>query len=319
MKQLHTHNISFSLVGENDDAPDQYDLSRLARHIERYTPHDGSFDLPVPNMHVIKASQPDGIAKCAVSKTGICIVPQGAKRVILGKDIYEYDESRMVVYSSEVPVAASIIKASKAEPYLGLVLGFNPQRLSELVIKAFPHGVPKKPDMQPIYIGRSNPKIVQSALRLLDIINQQEDLDLLVPLVMDEILIRLLRSPIGASIAQIGMTDSNAYKVAKAISWLKNNYAEPIKVEALAERANMSPSSFYHHFKTVTSMSPLQYQKTLRLQEARQLMLFRLMDVSSAGLKVGYSSVSQFSREYSRLFGHSPAKDMAKIRAQPAP
>jgi transcriptional regulator GlxA family with amidase domain len=223
----------------------------------------------------------------------------------------------MVVYSSEVPVAASIIKASKEEPYLGLVFQFDPQRLSELVIKAFPHGVPKNPDMQPICVGKSNPKIVNSAIRLMELINLQEDLDLLVPLVIDEILIRLLRSPIGASIAQIGIVDSNAHKVAKAIYWLKDNYTNVMKVEDLAKRVGMSPSSFHQYFKSITSMSPLQYQKVLRLQEARHLMLSELMDVSTASLQVGYSSTSQFSREYSRFFGSSPAKDIARLREYP--
>ncbi len=317
MSMHNAHLVEFSIPGEDPSEPDRLDLQRLANQIEGYAPHDGSFTLPVPGMHVIKATRPDHMAKRSISKTGMCIVPQGAKRVTLGKDIYEYDESRMVVYSSEVPIAASIITASKAEPYLGLVLEIDPQHLSELVFKAFPHGVPKNPELQPIYVGRSNPKIVKSAIRMMDIISQQEDLDLLVPLVFDEILIRLLRSPIGASVAQIGMVDSNAHKVAKAISWLKDCYAEPIKVEELAELASMSPSSFHQHFKAITSMSPLQYQKVLRLQEARHLMLSQHMDVSSAGLHVGYSSTSQFSREYSRFFGSSPTHDIAALRKSP--
>lgn len=284
MIHLQNNIVSFAASGDPQILSNQADLDTLAKLIERYAPHDGRFDLSVPGIHVVKATRPDEMAKRTISKTGMCIVPQGAKRVTLGQDVYEYDESRMVVYSSEVPVAASIIKASKQEPYLGLVLQFDLKRLSELVIKAFPHGVPKNPDMQPIYVGKSNPKIVNSAIRLMELINQQEDLDLLVPLVIDEILIRLLRSPIGASIAQIGMVDSNAHKVAKAIFWLKDNYADVMKIEDLAKRVGMSPSSFHQHFKSITSMSPLQYQKVLRLQEARHLMLSRLMNVSTASL-----------------------------------
>jgi hypothetical protein len=217
MIHLQNNIVSFAAPGDPQTLSNQADLDTLAKLIERYAPHDGRFDLSVPGIHVVKATRPDEMAKRTISKTGMCIVPQGAKRVTLGQDVYEYDESRMVVYSSEVPVAASIIKASKQEPYLGLVLQFDLKRLSEFVIKAFPRGVPKNPDMQPIYVGKSNPKIVNSAIRLMELINQQEDLDLLVPLVIDEILIRLMRSPIGASIAQIGMVDSNAHKVAKAI------------------------------------------------------------------------------------------------------
>lgn len=134
------------------------------------------------------------------------------------------------------------------------------------------------------------------------------------PLVIDEILIRLLRSPAGPAIAQIGLTDSYAQKVARAISWIKNNYAEPVLVEDLAKISGMSTSSFHLHFKEITAMSPLQFQKAIRLQEARNLMFAKMIDVSSASLQVGYASVSQFSREYARYFGSSPNKDIAQLR-----
>lgn len=137
---------------------------------------------------------------------------------------------------------------------------------------------------------------------------------MLVPLVIDEILIRLLRSPAGPAIAQIGLTDSNAHKVSRAISWIKDNYALPIKIDELAKVASMSPSSFHSHFKSITSMSPLQFQKTMRLHEARNFMITEMMDVSTACHEVGYSSVSQFSREYSRLFGSSPSRDVDRYR-----
>lgn len=319
MKQAQKNSVfSFAALGDPESQSAKGDLEALARRIEKYAPHDGRFELPVPGIHVVKYSAPDRLSTRAVSTTGMCIAPQGAKRVTLGQDIYEYDESRMVVYSSEVPVAASVIRASKEEPYLGMVIEFDQERLSELVLKAFPHGVPKRPDFRPIYIGKSNPKIVTSAIRLLDIVSQQEDVDLLIPLAIDEILIRLLRSPIGSSIAQIGIRDSNAHKVSRAIAWLKENFATNLNVEELAQLVGMSPSSFYQHFKSITSMSPLQYQKVLRLQEARQLMLSRMMDVSTTSMQVGYASSSQFSREYSRFFGNSPSKDLEILRLNSA-
>ena len=145
---------------------------------------------------------------------------------------------------------------------------------------------------------------------------QPEDAELLAPLVIDEILIRLLRSPIGVRVAQIGLADSGVQGVAKAVSWLRANFSEPMKVEDLAELAHMSVSSFHQHFKSVTSMSPLQYQKVLRLQEARRLMLSTMMDAGAACWHVGYQSASQFSREYSRIFGNAPTKDIARLREQ---
>jgi transcriptional regulator GlxA family with amidase domain len=143
---------------------------------------------------------------------------------------------------------------------------------------------------------------------------QPGDPELLAPLVVDEILIRLLRSPIGARVAQMGFAESSVHRVAKAISWLRDNFSQPIKIEDLAGMVHMSVSSFHEHFKSVTSMSPLHYQKVLRLQAARRLMLSAMMDAGTASQRVGYLSASQFSREYSRFFGNSPTRDVARLR-----
>jgi transcriptional regulator GlxA family with amidase domain len=159
-------------------------------------------------------------------------------------------------------------------------------------------------------------RIVNAATRLVELMAQPGDAELLAPLVVDEILIRLLRGPIGVRVAQIGLADSGLHGVAKAVSWLRTNYSQHMKVEELAELAHMSVSSFHQHFKSVTSMSPLQYQKVLRLQEARRLMLSAMMDASTACWRVGYLSASQFSREYSRFFGSAPTRDIARLREQ---
>lgn len=303
--------VSFAAPGDPEAVSDQADLQRLAALIEKYAPHEGRFGLSVGGLHVIKACKPSEEAIHTMAQHGMCIVAQGAKSVSLSHNSYEYDQSRMVVYAAEVPVHSKIVKASQERPYLCLVVDIDPHRLSELILKVFPNGAPKASDARAIYVGQSNPKIVQSAIRMMELILQQEDIDLLVPLVIDEILIRLLRSPSGPAIAQIGVVDSNAQKVGKAITWLKENYAQTIKIDDLAKVAGMSVSAFHTHFKNVTSMSPLQFQKTLRLQEARNMMLIKMMDVSSTSYEVGYSSPSQFSREYSRLFGVSPAKDIS--------
>jgi transcriptional regulator GlxA family with amidase domain len=160
------------------------------------------------------------------------------------------------------------------------------------------------------------PGIVNAATRLMECLGQPRDVELVAPLIVDEILIRLLRSRIGARVAQMGFAESSVQRIAKAISWLRENFSQPMKVEELAELVNMSVSSFHEHFRSVTSMSPLQYQKTLRLQEARRLMLSAMMDASAASRRVGYLSASQFSREYSRFFGSAPTKDMAQMRQE---
>lgn len=290
--------------------------TKLAGLISRYAPHDGLFEL-FPGVRLLRESSVDARPARNISQPGMCIVAQGAKRVVLGDDVFEYDNSRMVVYSTEVPISASIIRASQDEPYLCLIVDIAPNKLAELSAKAFPNGLPRVQQSRAIYIGPTNPKIVEAGIRLLNLFAEPDEADLLVPLVLDEIFIRLLQSDIGALVAQIGVTDSNLQKVSRAISWVRDHYAQPMKVDQLAAQVNMSVSSFHQHFKAVTSMSPLQFQKELRLHEAKNLMLSKMMDVSSASMQVGYASVSQFSREYSRLFGVSPSKD-ARAAASPA-
>lgn len=303
---------SFSVIGEQDFAPDKNDLHRLAKFLEKYAPHDDRFDLNEEGLHVFRASKISGEKTYNLAQPGICIVAQGAKSVSLTNNYFKYDDSNMVVYAAEVPINVKVIKASKEEPYLCLVIPITPHKLTELIIKTFPNGVPKTSEIRPIYVGNNNSHIVKSAIRLMELIAYKDNADLLVPLVIDEILIRLLRSPVGPSIAQIGIIDSKTQKVSKAILWLKNNYNRTVKMEELAQIAGMSLSPFHTHFKKLTLMSPLQFQKTLRLEEARNLMMSKMMDVTNTSFHVGYSSISQFSREYSRYFGRSPAKDITK-------
>jgi transcriptional regulator GlxA family with amidase domain len=156
--------------------------------------------------------------------------------------------------------------------------------------------------------------VINASVRLLECLAQPGDTELLAPLVLDEILIRLLRSPIGVRVAQMGLAESSVHRIAKAISWLRENFSQPIKIEDLAGMVHMSVSSFHEHFKSVTSMSPLHYQKVLRLQAARRLMLASMIDAGAASQSVGYLSASQFSREYSRFFGNAPTRDIARLR-----
>jgi len=296
------------------ERPGAPDMAKLARLIGVYAPHDGRFALGIPGVHAIRASRPNTELVHTLWQPGLCIVAQGAKRVMLGQHVYEYDEARMLVAAVEVPVAARVTRASHSEPYLCLRLDFDPQRITELIWKVYPHGVPQAQEIRAVYVRQTNAQIVNAAMRLVELMTQPEEAELLAPLVIDEILIRLLRSPGGARVAQLGLAESRVHKVAKALSWLRAHFSEPMQVETLAKLVHMSASAFHQHFKAVTAMSPLRFQKVLRLQEARRLMLSMRMDVSAASLRVGYLSVSQFSREYSRCFGSSPTKDIARLR-----
>lgn len=299
----------FHALDEQVIAPDVVDLQELTRLLAKYAPHDDGFDLIKGGVKVFRESKQGAERTYMLSQPSICIVPQGAKSVTVSHNSFEYDCSKMVVYAAEVPMSVRVTQASQDKPYYCMVIPIDPATLSALNVKVFPKGIPKTRKASAVYVGDSNRRILKSAIRLMETIEQQEDVDLLAPLIIDEILIRLLRSPAGAAIAQIGVSDSHAEKISKAISWLKKNYAQTVKMDDLAKIAGMSVSSFHTHFKSLTQMSPLQFQKTLRLQEARNMIRVNMMDISSAAFSVGYASTSQFSREYSREFGVSPSKD----------
>jgi AraC-like DNA-binding protein len=283
--------------------------------IRAYAPHDGAFALGITNLHASRFSRANPGCVHGLRLPCLSLIAQGAKSVIVGQDMYEYDPSRMIVYSVALPVAAQVTQASPSQPYLALRLDIEPQKIAELVLKVFPLGVPPVQERSAVYITPADAAIINAAIRLMEFLSQPADIQLLAPLVVDEILIRLLRSPIGARVAQMGFAESSLHRIAKAISWLRENFSQPMKVDALAELVHMSASSFHEHFKSVTSMSPLQYQKVLRLQEARRLMLSVMMDAGAACQQVGYLSASQFSREYSRFFGCAPTHDIARLRS----
>jgi AraC-like DNA-binding protein len=306
---------SFASRGEeNNSSSLESANTKLAKLIAAYAPHDGSFELPIPGLLVSRLSRVNKECVHALRVSSLCIVAQGAKTVIVGDEVYEYDASQMIVFSVALPVAAQVTQASPAEPYLSLRLELEPRKIAELVLKVFPRGLSAMQERSSVYLAPSDMNIVSATTRLMECLAEPGDAALLGPLIIDEILIRLLRSPIGMRVAQMGFAESSVHRVAKAISWLRENFSQPMKVDDLADLVHMSASSFHEHFKAVTSMSPLQYQKVLRLQEARRLMLSTMMDAGTASQHVGYLSPSQFSREYSRFFGCAPTRDMARLR-----
>lgn len=292
------------------------DVVRLAGLLAAYAPHDGCFDLSIPGLHVIRRSRVFTELVHGLQLKSLCIVAQGAKSVMVGREVYEYDASRMIVFCVDLPVAAQVTRASRAEPFLCFKLDLDPQAIARLVLKVYPRGLPRAHESRAVSVGQVDPDIFNAATRLVALLAQPGAAELLAPLVIDEILIRLLRSPMGVRVAQIGLADSGVPGVARAVSFLRERFAQPFRVEELAKLAHMSVSSFHQHFKAVTSMSPLQFQKVLRLQEARRLMLSAMMDAGTASRQVGYVSASQFTREYGRFFGSTPTRDIAQLREQ---
>jgi AraC-like DNA-binding protein len=293
------------------------DVAKLAGLVSAYAPHDGRFELCIRGVYAIRRSRVTTELAHATVRPALCIVAQGAKRIMLGQEVYHYDPSHMLIFSVDLPVAGEVERASLTEPFLAFTLDLDPQKVAELVLRVYPHGLPRGVQKsRGVYVCQVDLRIVNAAARLLELMAQPADAELLAPLVIEEILIRLLRSPVGGRVAQIGLAESSVHEIAEAVSWLRANFSKPMKVEELAEMAHMSVSSFHQHFKSVTSMSPLQYQKVMRLQDARRLMLSTMMDVSTASYRVGYQSASQFSREYARFFGSPPNKDIARLKEQ---
>jgi len=289
-------------------------LAGLAGLIRAHAPYDGHFPLRLPGLEVVRASKPNQERIHGIVRPALCVVAQGAKTIFLGDETLAYDASRMLVFSVDMPVSGQVTQASPAEPFLCLKVELDPARIADLVLKVHPGGLPLAQKHLAIFAAPAEPGIIHAAVRLVELMAQAEDAELIAPLVVDEILIRLLRSPIGGRVAQIGREDSRLQRVAQAVSWVRANYDHPLDVERLAAMVHMSASNFHQQFKAVTSMSPLQFQKVLRLHEARRLMLARMMDAGSACRQVGYLSASQFSREYGRFFGSAPTKDISRLR-----
>ncbi|HEX6623629.1 MAG TPA: AraC family transcriptional regulator [Pyrinomonadaceae bacterium] len=291
-------------------------MRKLAALVSAHAPSDGRFELHVPGVSAVRFSQPSAHLVHAVVGPVMCVVAQGAKSVMLGREVYEYDASRMLIFSVDLPVTGQVTRASRSEPFLCLRMELDPRRIAELALKVYPDGLSQIQEGRGVYVTQADGGIVNAAARLVELAADPADAELLAPLVVDELLIRLLRSRAGGRVAQIGLANSSMHRIAKAISWLRANYARPLKVEELAGLTNMSVSSFHQHFKSFTSMSPLHYQKVLRLQEARRLMLSSTLDAAAASRQVGYLSASQFSRDYGRFFGSAPARDVARLREQ---
>ena len=291
-------------------------ISTLAKMIGALVPYDGTIELRIPGVRVARVSQTNDEPVHYVQRASLCIVAQGAKIVMIGGDTYGYEVGQLAVYSIDVPMAGRVTRASISEPYLLLMIDLDAEKVAELALRVFPHGLPQARDSRSLYVGEANRHIIDAATRLLELMSQPVDAELLAPLVRDEILIRVLRSPMGSRVAQIGKTDSSVRRIAKAVSRLRTDFDQPVNIEELATLVNMSVTTFHRQFKAVTGMSPLRYQKTLRLQEARRLMLTAMLDAGAAGRRVGYSSAAQFTREYGRFFGNAPTKDIIRLREE---
>ncbi|MBU4433131.1 MAG: AraC family transcriptional regulator [Alphaproteobacteria bacterium] len=258
-------------------------------------------------------SQPLHVAQ----RPSFWLVVQGRKCLSIGDDDLHYGVGDCLLVALDLPVTSRITQASPAEPHLCVGMAINPASLAELVSRA-PTPAPNPALSQSrrgVAVHAASPDLLDAMLRLLRLLDHPADLAAMGPLIEQEILWRLLNGPDGARLLRVAMGEGQSGRVAKAVSWLREHFAQPLLIEALAERVCMSESSLHHHFKAVTNLTPMQYQKQLRLYEARRLMLAEGLDVGAAGYSVGYQSPSQFSREYRRFYGLPPARDIEALRA----
>lgn len=248
----------------------------------------------------------------------LCIIIQGSKEVLLAEESHRMDPGHCLLVSVDLPVEARVVEASNLKPYLGLRISLDSKVVGELLADGATIPV-SGPVVRGLAVTTVEPDLLDAVVRLTRLLEAPQDIRPLAPLVLREITHRVLTGPQGMRLRQIALAGAPAYRIARAIRWLKEHFAEPFRIENLAQEVGLSASSFYLHFKSVTAMTPLQYQKRIRLQEARRLMFGERLDAAEAAFRVGYESPSQFSREYRRMFGASPRQDVDSVLATPTP
>lgn len=242
----------------------------------------------------------------------LCLVLQGTKRILIGDQMLRYGAGMQFVSTIETPALGSIEDASGDAPYLSMSIQFDPALIASILLDMPPQV--ELPLQRGFVAEMSGGQMLEAWRRLLELLEQPDEIAVLGPSREREILYRLLQGPQGVSLRQIAGADARLVQIRQAVNWLRENYKEPLRVEELARRVGMSPSVFHRHFKAVMAISPIQYQKRLRLYEARRRLIERPGDAAGAAFAVGYESASQFSREYARLFGAPPARDVARLR-----
>lgn len=286
----------------------------LVALLERLTAdHEGSHETAVKGLHVHRIVHCGGPSH-GMQTPALGLIAQGSKRIMVGDELYVYDPMHYLVSSVDLPVMGQVTGATEDKPYLGLRLDMDVEEITALIRDESLPPPTHADASRGLYVNRLGTPMLDAVLRLLRLMDTPEDIPILAPMIKREILYRLLMNGSGARLRQIALQDSQTQRIAKAIMMLRQNFDQPLRVESIARDVHMSVSSLHHHFKAVTAMSPLQYQKQLRLQEARRLMLIDMTDAATAAHRVGYESASQFSREYSRLFGAPPLRDTRRWR-----
>lgn len=294
------------------DFDKQQELSKL---ISKHTDLDGVHPTSIESLFLIRESTiSEPVAR--VNEISFCIIVQGKKEVLLGEECFEYGPGNFIVASVELPVTGQVINASYDFPYLALKLEFTPKDILEVLDETGIRSGKRQETKRAMFIGESEPSLLEAVIRLASLLDKQKHIPILAPLYKKELLYWVLQGPNGGTLQQMAVVGSNAMRIRDVIEYIISDFEKSFRIEDLANIANMSVSSLHRHFKEVTAMSPIQFQKQLRLQEARRLLLAEVPDIADVAFRVGYESQSQFTREYARMFGFSPRADIKRLREE---
>ena len=291
-------------------------IDTLASEIGKIAQNDGDYQTAIPQLLVARRSNRTEPLAC-MYMLGLAVVAQGGKQVTQADQVLHYGPGQSLLVTVDLPVVSQVVQADLAQPFLGMLLTLDTRALVQLAADMALPPLSREQAARGMSLGPLDEALLDAVIRLLRLLREPQHIARLAPLVQQEIMVRLLSGPHGPYLRQLIAAGTPSHQVAQAIAWLKQNFSGDVLMDELAERAHMSPSTFRQHFRHLTGMSPLQYQKQLRLQEARQLMLTQALDASSTAARVGYESVSQFNREYSRQFGAPPQRDIKRMRELP--
>ncbi len=290
----------------------QANRDELVERIARAVREDGTVE-PLKGLSLHRVSWPKEPVH-SVSVPAFCVIAQGSKEVFLGNERYQYDPAHYLLYTAELPIASQIIEASPERPYLSLRLNLDPTLVGSVLVEAGHSSPQNHAGVRAINVSALDPGLLDAVVRLARLLDTPGEAPFLTPLITREIIYRLLRGEQSGRLCHIAVLGGHTHRIARAIERLRQGLDQPLRIEDVARELGMSVSGFHHHFKAVTAMSPLQFLKQLRLQEARRLMLGEDLDAASAGYRVGYDDASHFSREYKSLFGLPPLRDVERLR-----
>ena len=291
----------------------QTNREELTQRIAQILPVDGKF-APIPGLVLHRVSAPTERVY-GVTDPSFCVVAQGSKVVLLGSTTYRFDPAHYLLSTAELPFVSQVIEASPAQPYLSLGLTLNPTLVGSVMIEARQPASPTKGTISALDVSQLDANLLDAVVRLIRLLDAPNDAQVLIPLIMREIVYRLLQGVQSLRLQQIAVVGGATHRIVSVIEQIKREFNQSLRIEALAHGIGMSVSAFHQHFKAVTGMSPVQFQKHFRLQEARRLMLGENLDAASAGYRVGYADAAHFTRDYKRFFGTPPMRDMMTLRA----